>query len=506
MTEEMKNNANSARSSFDVIKSICKKQRVYGVEEGKFARYAEYCNKRAKKVRRSMDIKQWPFPNFTPDVYHNPQHIEMLVWIAENAFARYRDCKKPPVTGPGRRHALRRLRKSIKWWKEVEECARIFGTEGTLKQIEIYNRQAQAMLDLELGRWKEAKEGFLGVISSLNDIDQAENDDLLSSYIKGIINDIQPLLVFCRYNLSEPDVEMNPEIKDKARSVTTLSGATSVVKNVAELEWKGRKIPITNETLRAKVATVLDLINDTNSKEIYDEFRLTLFDRLIAESHSTRNYLRSTAMDDAELKGLLDHFLRWNYFFATLERSRFVISTLGTVEEKAEFSGRTYKRILDSKGEFEGENAIDALENSWRAVRCFYTAQSHQLKPVERQAMYNRSVSLASKALNIIENEKSINLSSLVEWLNSLIVTSKRRRIELIAGAEDIASETSQRGENFLNVDSSSYTSCSNVVPIPPNPKLVTPKPVFFDVSTDFLQYPDLDKQQVKKKGFFGFW
>jgi hypothetical protein len=56
----------------------------------------------------------------------------------------------------------------------------------------------------------------------------------------------------------------------------------------------------------------------------------------------------------------------------------------------------------------------------------------------------------------------------------------------------------------FLD-DMDSYSACATLVEVPPQPRLITPKPLIFNLAEDFLEYPSLEKK-TSKKGWFKFW
>lgn len=517
MTEEPKTEAPvvEEKEQIEIIRSdvavtcmLRGRQIQYGVHENQFIRYAKYCTTRCARIRKILNIKGGKDYSLNPSIHQNGLHLELLILMADGCETRYKELKNSATGGQRRQHALRRLRKSLIWWNRAKEAAKVFGTERTQLEINAFADNAEATLELELGHWENALKKFINVTEVFKGLSAVAVDSTFKKYCKDLIDDIEPLLVFCRYNLGESDtVQASAELREKVKSIVSIGAVSSSSRKVQELKWRDWTIPINHEGLKAKIASILDLIADTRS-EIHDnDLRITLFDRLIAESHGARQVVHTLSAQNPENQDLakLDLFLRWNSFIATLERSHALVETFPTAAERAEFAGRTYSRVVDVRPQFEDDAAIEALEYLWHAVKCYYIADAK--KGAESITMLERAKTHAEKAISIITKENIEDPPSLKLWCETFLTQIRKRKIEAIAAVNGLKDAKQEIQRPFFE-DLKSYEPCKTLVSIPPTARKVTPKPMIFDLAGDYLEFPSLDNK-LKKKGFFSklsFW
>ena len=494
------------RTDFPVTLTLRGKQRSYGVPENQFTRYAQYCTRRCARIRQILRIKGGKEFELTPLIHQNALHLELLVLMADGCWTRYKDLKSTATGGQRRQHALRRLRKSLIWWKRAKEAAAVFGTQQTQLEVNAFADNAEATLHLEIGHWQEALTRFTNVSEVFKALSQASSDSTYKKHCEDILEDIEPLLIFCRYNLGESEtVQASAELREKVKSIVSIGASSNATRKVSEIKWRDWTIPINHEGLKTKLASILDLIQDSR-REVHDqELRITLYDRLIAESHGARQVVHTLSSQNAnEDLAKLDLFLRWNSFIATLERSHALIESFPTPAEKAEFAGRTYSRVVEIKPQFENDSAIEAFEHFWHAVKCFYIGEAKT--GGETITMLDRAKEHASKALSIINNESIDDPPSLRTWTENFINEIRVRKIQAIAEVNGLHQDTASGQRPFFE-DLKSYAPCNTLVSVPPTPRTVTTKPMIFDLAGDYLQFPDLSKKQ--KKGLLSklsFW
>lgn len=495
------------RSELQVTNLIRGKQRAYGVPDNQFLRYAQYCNRRCKTIRAKLGIKGGKEFDLTPDRYQNSQHIELLVLQADGIWARFRELKLN-ARGPRRQHALRRLRKCLVWWTRAQEAAKTFGTESTQLEVNAFANYASATLSLELGHWADALKKFVDVSETFKALGQSTNDSNLAHHCHDITEDIEPLLVYCRYNMGESEnIQASAELKEKVKNIVSINALNSSTRKVSEVKWRGLTIPINHEGLKSKLANIVDLINDTQSEISDHEFRVTLFDRLIAESHGARQIVHNLAQQNTnEDLARLDHFLRWNSFVATLERSHALIGSFNTAAERAEFAGRTYSRIVEVRPQFEADTTIEAYEYLWHAIKCFYIGEAKS--GAETITMLQRAFNHATKTLQIIESESIEDPPALKNWAERILTKIRTARIEAVASVNGLKKDSENTVQKPFLSDQKSYTQCDTLVVVPPKAKVITPKPMIFDLAGDYLQFPSLEGK-LKKKGLVSklkFW
>jgi len=493
------------RCHVDVIKLLKGKQRVYGVHDGQFLRYAQYCTNRTARLRSLLGIKGGKGCDLSPGVFQNAEHLQIVLFTADCAWARYRDLKNSATSAKRRQHALSRLRKCQKWWKLAQECATTFSDESTQLEVDAFTTYARATLDLELGKWEESLREYSEVKAVLSEL-SATNDTILSNQCKEIIEDIAPLLVFCRYNLGQSDTgSIDIEIREKVRAIKSLGSSGPVNRQLTELQWRGKVYPVAHEGLKTRLSSIVEMIQDIHKSDADANLRITLYDRIIAESHGSRQLVQTLIQkSDSEDLRQIDLYLKWNSFIATIERSSTIIDTYTSPSERAEFAGRTHARIIEVKSQFENEPAIEALEKIWRSIKVINIAQTKS--GAEQVAMYERAKAYSSSALKIINAESIIDPPELKSMAENILKTAREQKINAIAKTypapqKDIAEKA------FLE-DLTNYQPCSTLVQVPPEPKTVIPKPIIFDVAADFIQYPNI-ANKLQKKGWTSrlkFW
>ena len=515
MTEEIKeqielppqDEIEIARRDVPVTCMLRGKQRSYGVPDNQFTRYAQYCTRRCARIREILKIKGGKDFDLPPSIHQNAYHLELLILMADGCWTRYRELKNTATAGERRQHALRRLRKSLVWWNRAKEAAAVFGAERTQLEINAFADNAEATLQLERGHWKEALEKFYNVSEVFKGLSQKTSDTTFRNHCKDIIEDIEPLLVYCRYNLGESEtVQASAEIREKVKNIVSIGAVSASTRKIQEVKWRGWTIPINHEGLKTKLASIIDLIADTRSDVHDQEFRITLYDRLIAESHGARQVVHTlSSQNENEDLAKLDLFLRWNSFIATLERSHALVETFPTPAERAEFAGRTYSRVVEVKPQFENDAAIEAFEHLWHGIKCFYIGEAK--KGAETITMLDRASTHAQKALSIVNAENIDDPPSLNIWSQELIKTSKIKRVHAVASVSGLVEKKEGSQRHFFE-DLKSYEPCNTLVSVPPNPRTITPKPMIFDLAGDFLEYPNIESK-LKKKGLFAklsFW
>ena len=404
-------------------------------------------------------------------------------------------------------HAIARLRKCQKWWQLARECADAFCTEKTQLEVQAFQSYAKASLELELGNWSEALSTFTGVTDIFSGIQSTSSDATLQLFCREIIDDITPLIEFCRFNLGQIDGQhIDAETRERIINIYDKGSENLPTNTLSELKWRDKTVPVVHEGLRVKLAAVVDLLNDIHKEGHEPQFAMKLFDKLITESHSARQTIRNiSSKGESDELLTIDNFLDWNSYIVTLERSRILLSTLNTPSQKADLASRTFLRISENKSKYENDPAIDALLNIWRALKVFYIADVPSVSSEKSLGLLERAKNYINTALNIISSENVDNPPSLKKWATEVQDSIRKARIVKIAhgnGVVGIAGKknnTEEAEKSFLE-DLNSFTSCPTLVQIPPLPKSITPKGMIFNNARDeYLDYPDISAKLKKK-------
>ena len=442
-----------------------------------------------------------PVFDLSPTNCQTAEHMQVVILTADGVWARYRHLKMTAEKPARRAYALRRLRKCQKWWQLAHDCAHEFCDEQTQLEVDAFQNMARASLEMELGHWENALSLFSEVLSVFRGIGEASEDPALRGFCGDIVEDILPLIDFCKFNLGDREVTtVSTERAGEAKKLYSLKAAAKV-RQLTELSWRGKVVPIVHDGLKQKMAVVADCIEMVKKA---DASSLDVFDRLIAEAHGARQLLHTVQQksDSDELR-TMDEFLRWNSVIATLERSRAILATYDKPAQKAEFAGRTYARLVDLRKQFQDDPAIEALEAIWKAIKLMNIAETRS--GPEGLGLLDRARSQCDAATQTITDNELNDPPGIAEWAKSLTESIRKLRVLAVARCNGVEDERSKRVEAPFLDDLDSFAPCPKLVEVPPVPRLVTPKPAIFNLAEDYLEYPSL-KDKTNKKAWFKFW
>ena len=332
-----------SKINIDVTLLIRGKQRLYSVPNGEFLRYAQYCTRRISRLTKLMRKEanatetKGPKLNLDPAINQNTEHIQIAIYTAERAWARYRYLKNSAEGNKRNAHAFRRLVKCQKAWQLAHDCAVAFCTEKTKLEIEAFQAYAKATLELEKGEWENAYRTFNQVSEVFGLIMESSTNPTLIEHCEDIRKDIEPLLEFCKFNLGQTtNSHIDAELREKVKDTFSIdTEKTTAARQISKLNWNGKTIPIVHDGLKQKLAVVCDLIEDSYKEGLDDDFRLGLYDKIIAQTHSVSQLVKSLSQktESEDLKSI-DEYLKWNSFISTISRSQTLLSSLGTMQKR----------------------------------------------------------------------------------------------------------------------------------------------------------------------------
>jgi hypothetical protein len=252
------------------------------------------------------------------------------------------------------------------------------------------------------------------------------------------------------------------------------------------------------------MASVVDAVENTRRPDIEKTLHLTLFDRLITECHGTRQLIQSIAQKgDSEDLRILDRYVKWNSAIATIERSKILLSDYADAADKAGFAGKTYSRICEMKSDFPDDPAIEVLGQLWRAIKVMNLWET--LAGSQAIGLIGRAKECCDSALRVLRDEQVKDPPGLLAWAEEISLKIRKERILILARMQGVDEQSGKTAETRFLDDLESYSPCATLVEMPPQPRLITPKPLMFNLAEDFLTYPSLEKK-TSKKGWFKFW
>lgn len=502
-----------SKVSLNVTLLIRGKQQQYSVPSGEFLRYAQYCTRRiarlTKLLRKDPSAADIKGPKLALDAAAHPtaEHIQIAIFTAERAWARYRYLKNTAEGTRRTAHARRRLAKCQKAWQYAHDCAAAFCTDRTLAEVDAFRAFARATLNLERGEWADAYSTFSEVSAAFGAIGASSSDDTLRGHCEDIQREIDPLLEFCRFNLGQTaSTHIDAALREKVRTFVVDTEEAESARQISALSWRGNSIQITQNSLKQKLAEVCDLIEDSQKDGLDADFRLGLYDKIIAQTHSIRQLVRSHKSENEDLCAI-DEFLRWNSFVSTISRSQVLMASLAAGADRADFAARTLARIQDAKARdslFGDDGAVQCYERVWRAQKVMNIALT-KIGP-ESAGLLERAAKYCGEAVERIQSEGIDNPPTLRPLAESLLKAIRKQRIAVVAALAAPESAAPGAEQPFL-ADLDSFRPCSQIVEVPPRPRTTTPKGMIFDLAADYIDYPSLESKF--KKGWASrlkFW
>ncbi|CAM9580059.1 unnamed protein product [Ectocarpus sp. 13 AM-2016] len=249
-----------------------------GLRHGDYHQYRQYCTRRLKRVRSLPQVrfmfgkgKGFVQKELTPESVTSASHLEIPLMMAERAWAFAMQRKQETADAPYRvrRHVVTRLAKAAKWSGDLEALCLETADERTCLEATAYCAWMSGNLLLEKEAWREALDRFSTadrICQELGKVGAIEDQDLFSRRVE----EIEPILRYCRYNL---DATASEELLEMSREDSSAGGdllAAKLESVVAEarkkqasaldsVEWRGKKVAVRSETLRVALVKADEL-------------------------------------------------------------------------------------------------------------------------------------------------------------------------------------------------------------------------------------------------------
>jgi signal recognition particle subunit SRP68 len=202
--------------SVEVLKVIKEAQLQHGLRFADYQRYRTYCSRRLKRVRKTLhftcgNMRRFQRRELTADDLVDSRFLLIPLFQAERAWAYAMQLKQESTSEPRKRfHLLNRLRKAIKYAKELERLSGLNKCDARTKlEAQGYASILNGQFFFETEKWEKSLNCF-GLAKKIYEKLSAalEGDDAQTYYLQKV-EEIVPNIRYCNYNLGDESARMD---------------------------------------------------------------------------------------------------------------------------------------------------------------------------------------------------------------------------------------------------------------------------------------------------------
>lgn len=311
-----------------------------------------------------------------------------------------------------------------------------------------------------------------------------------------------------------------------------------------DVEWRGRRIAVRPERTRLFLLTLQDL-DKTLEKAPNHQAKIQLIENALMDCKDVILAIKDEMKGDPKLRsasgaplpGVQNLLSYMNYIrlSRTIQRNQLLVDQAKeAIEKKTPIDGkkvrphdltRLYEIILQNVNElqtltgFEEDTAyqseIETLARTFKAFRCFYISQVLVTlrRWSEAMALYDRANTYSKEALaRKLEDKKLVE--DLLSLQKNIVIAKVSAHAQAILAEEDpeatITSGKRNKNKKPLAERLDEYyedpqliSKNPNVFRMPPDMQPIPCKPLFFDLASNFVEFPSLEDKigNEKKQG-----
>lgn len=192
-------------------------QQAHGLRHNDFSRYHAYTTRKLRRLRKYTKTKFGNKRNVTPvsidfllksEDEANERKFQIAIFEIERCWAAAMEYKQLE-TNRGNHHSVQRLRKAVKYAKELEEVCDVAGAPltdaRTLLEIKALYSYMKGLLDFELKDWAAAETNITKTRTIYTTLSESVVGFKKVSYTS-LCEDLTPSLRFCAYNTGNTEV------------------------------------------------------------------------------------------------------------------------------------------------------------------------------------------------------------------------------------------------------------------------------------------------------------
>lgn len=542
-----------------VLHLIKDAQQTHGLRHGDFQRYRQYCARRIRRIRKSLNFPQGTKHKVVPkkiseDMLKDIKFLYLLLVDAERSWSYAMQLKAEANSEPRKKyHMWRKLRKAV---THSEKLAAICNSDKcdarTKLETQAYNSWMKAQYAFEREQWKEASDLFTNAKTIYEKLATAFVDEERELYLQRV-EELSPNIRYCAYNIGdESAIQDLREMRLKSGREDPLTSKLDELiektrekqaATLSEVTWRSRTIPVKNEAVRIFLLSVADSEEQKRSSLSIDS-KLSVLETSLKELIDAQQSLRDECKDDmnfkAAIKGqkledkvpntvYLHTYLSYLKLTKTIERNLLMIESLTTSSKgfKPQDVARLYDIIIQSLSEvvllpgLDDDNElieqVRAQELTYKSFRCYFSAETYATlkKWKEALALYDKVLIYAGTALNALKTISDSVLENLVQKLNDLcrkveglkfsitaksILDSSEDNSQLILSLND-ERKLIDRLDEYAEDTRLAAGKKADLIQFPPDFQPTHVKPLLFDLALSHIKMPSIeDKLETKSK------
>lgn len=386
-------------------------------------------------------------------------------------------------------------------------------------------------LQFELQIWQSSAENLKKAQVVYEKLSSTLPDDEQAPY-KQRIDEISPSLRYCAYNIGDDKAINLLELRSQGLLENldhlTLQAKEKRAEEIMEVMWQGMKVIIRPEKGKLFLMSIKSL-DETLSKAENTQARITLLEEMLIDCRDAISVARDEVRANSIGSQLLLTYLLYIRLTRTVQRNQYLIEQA----KKPQDSIRLYDIILQQMTELkelsgleENKKYQEDIANQttlFRAFRSYYLAKANTVTRRWREALivYKSSLKLIN---SVTSSNASKELKDKATQLRKVIQSEV-----YVAQAHCVIEDTDEKPSEYptkntvkiktplidrldeYREDTGVITKNAKMVNMP-TMEPVPNKPLFFDLASNFLQFPDLsdkvDAPQNKPKqsaGMSGF-
>ncbi|KAG5494014.1 hypothetical protein JKF63_01847 [Porcisia hertigi] len=555
----------------DLTLFIKETQLQHGLRTEDYIRYHHYISNRLASLRQQLNLsndkKKFLHKEVTPQNATDARHLMLLALYAERCWAGAEamqaqlqiqkdshggDVKKPKGGVPPQAQYRKRLNKSVKWALKLHEVANAVASDRVKKECLAYFKDTAGRCHASHGRFKEAKEAFLGareIYATLRSTSSA----MQWVVIAGKMNELDDRVTYCMQRLGEDlasyrpaAIFTGPDANDSADDGAVLASGPS------QLSWNGRALNVysikVKDALREAQAVEVES-NQAKLQETHGVMAvgqsnrvLDLMDRRInyyndALAHA-RQDLRAAPEGSVKMDyQLIVHYILFHLAQETLRRSLFLADLYTRRFDATERTLKSADADLTSQSSSPPRGHVQQQQQQRRKKA--EVAPTQYASPLEVVRLYQaaagsvdemellpgvsgrddvESLHAVCAAGQLFFTGESWRLSgswatarkyyrdalALLQGAHGPHVASLQKHIEqrLVRGAAEVvlsassmyaspdSGDSAPSATYLMDADEEMTRVAQGVLRFPPDYHAAPCKPVFVDIASTFMDYP----------------
>ncbi|CAG2110757.1 unnamed protein product [Medioppia subpectinata] len=533
--------------TFEILHVVKEGQSQHGLKHGDYHRYRQYCSRRLRRIRRSLNYVQSSGktrPTYQQKVVTNQlvneatkskkdpiRYLMIPLFCAERSWSHAMQLKQEANTEPRKKfHLIRKYKKAVKYAQSLQTICNSSPTKcdaRTRLESTAYASYLTGLFHFETEQWLKANEYLKKSQTIYEKLFHAIADEEVAVHYRQRCDEIKPTLRYCAFNIGDQNIETQDltkmqteanEVDDQllANKLDQLILQTREKQSatLSEIQWLGKTIAVKQEKIRSFLLLMQDLTPTSMT-------RVSQFEKLIFECRDCVQLLRETNQE----KTLLYNYLSYLRLDLTVGRNLQLIKTLksssdmirpfetiiGSLSEIKSLPLDQYYSSSDSVDEFNQQ--IESKVTAFKAFRCYHIGNVNKNSWKESVALLHRSAQYCETALKDKNTPKEM-----VSELTQLKAKAESEKFTIYAN-NLMKEDVSQTKVNTNNIpplisrldtyyeDTELVAGSSTLAPFPPQFQAIPCKPLFFDLALNHIAFPSLEAEKAnpKNSGITGF-